>query len=167
MKRKEDQADLVGQVREQAELPLPGLVSVTPSRRTSPTGRWQAMLQKRKRSRKSRLYLRLSVNQGKPYSERKEEEPRAGTSSIPRSFQCRDTEGVWPGRRGDFPKAMVDSCPFHWGTTRRTMESIKECAQRTEGITPSLVSEVLAFSQDGQGGTTNQDNRTCSPELVG
>lgn len=47
------------------------------------------------------------------------------------------------------------------------MESIKECAQRTEGITPSLVNEVLAFSQDGQGGTTNQDNRTCSPELVG
>ena len=82
MKRKEDQADLVGQVREQAELPLPGLVSVTPSRRTSPTGRRQAMLQKRKRSRKSRLYLRLSVNQGKPYSERKEEEPRAGHSYL-------------------------------------------------------------------------------------
>lgn len=47
------------------------------------------------------------------------------------------------------------------------MKNIKECAQKTEGITPSLVNEVPAFSQNGQGRTTKRDDGTCSPELVG
>lgn len=86
---------------------LPGLVSVTPSIRTSPTGRWQATSQKRNLSRKSRLYCSLSVNQEKPYSEKKEDKPHAETSLIPRSFQCRDTGEAWLWRQAESPTDRI------------------------------------------------------------
>ena len=59
---------------------LPGLVSVTPSIRTSPTGRWQARSQKRNRSRKSRPYFSLSKNQEMSYGKGKAQESHAETS---------------------------------------------------------------------------------------
>lgn len=47
------------------------------------------------------------------------------------------------------------------------MRKTKELAKRTEGITFPLVIEVLVSSQNGHGGTANQEYGTCSPDLLG
>lgn len=52
-------------------------------------------------------------------------------------------------------------------TTRRTMRKTKERANRIEGSTLSLVTEVPAFSPNGHGVLTNRECGMCSPDLLG